>query len=111
MRRAPHSGVWVQETLDTVLTMAAFDQQVSLLFLDDGVFQIKKNQHPEAFGLKDTAAIFSALEIYDVKDIYAEVESMQERGLKPADLSLPVAECYRKNIRSFWRRFDVIFPG
>ncbi len=61
MRHAPHSGIQLQERLDIVLTTAAFDQQVALLFLDDGVFQLKKSQQVEKQGLKDTLAIFNAL--------------------------------------------------
>ncbi len=111
LRKPPHSGVHVQEMLDIVLTTAAFDQPVSILLLDDGVFQLKRGQHPESSGMKDTAAIFKALEIYDVNDIYTEVESLQERGLRPNDLCLPVQEFYRKDIAGLMKQFDVVFAG
>ena len=111
LRKPAHSGAYVQEMLDTILTTAAFDQKVSILLLDDGVFQLKNGQHPEIVGMKDTAAIFNAMEIYDVNDIYTEVESMQERGLKPGDLCLPVQEFYRKDIAALMKRFDVLFAG
>lgn len=111
LRTRPFSGVYVQETLDSVLTIAAFDQSVSLLLLDDAVFQLKQGQQPERFGIKDTAAVFGALEIYDIHDIRAEVESLQERGLKPGDLSLPVRELYRKDIAAYMKEFDVILAG
>ncbi|MGR9114614.1 MAG: sulfurtransferase complex subunit TusC [Gammaproteobacteria bacterium] len=109
IRKPAHDGVLVQETLDIVLTIAAFDQSVSLLLLDDGVFQLKKGQHPETYGMKDTASIYKALEIYEVKSIYTEVESLQERGLKPGDLCLPVQEFYRKDISGLMKRFDVVY--
>ena len=111
LRKPAHSGAYVQEILDSILTTAAFDQKVGILFLDDGVFQLKNGQHPESVGMKDTAAIFYALEIYDVNDIYAEVESLQERGLKPGDLSLSVQAFYRKDIAGLIKRFDVVFAG
>jgi len=109
MREAPHQGIQLQEKLDVILTAAAFDQKVALLFLDDGVFQLKKGQQPESQGLKDTASIFNALEIYDVHDLYMEVESLQERGLKPSDLSLTVQEFYRKDVNELMRGYDIIF--
>ncbi len=109
MQSSPHTGIALQERLDIILTTAAFDQQVALLFLDDGVFQLKKSQQVEKQGLKDTQAIFNALEIYDVDQFYVEVESLQERGLKPADLSLPLQEFYRKDINSLMQAYDVIF--
>jgi len=108
MRTAPHSGILLQEKLDVILTAAAFDQQVALLFLDDGVFQLKKRQQAEKHGLKETASIFNALEIYDVTEIYTEVESLQDRGLKPNDLTLPVKEYYRKDINQLIKQYDVV---
>ena len=43
-RRAPHGTVYAHEALEVVLIGAAFDQDVSLAFIDYGVFQLKKNQ-------------------------------------------------------------------
>ena len=111
LRKPAHNGAHVQEMLDIILTTAAFDQKVSVLLLDDGVFQLKNGQHPENVGMKDTAAIFNALEIYDINNIYTEVESLQERGLKPGDLCLPVREFYRKDIAGLIKHFDVVFAG
>lgn len=109
MRTPPHSGILVQEKLDIVLTTAAFDQKVGLLFLDDGVFQLKSEQNPDRASMKDTSSIFRALEIYDIHDFYTEVESLQDRGLKPGDLILPVKEIYKKDISGFMNQFDIVF--
>jgi len=111
LRKPAHSGALVQEMLDIILTTAVFDQKVSILLLDDGLFHLKNGQHPGNIGMKDTAAIFKALEIYEVNTIYTEVESLQERGLKPGDLCLPVQVLYRKDIAGLMKRFDVIFAG
>jgi tRNA 2-thiouridine synthesizing protein C len=111
LRKPPHSGAYVQEMLDIILTTAAFDQKLGVLLLDDGVFQLKQGQHPESLGMKDTSAVFKALEIYDVHDVYAEVESLQERGLKPVDLCLPVREFYRKDIAGLMKQYDAVLAG
>ena len=37
-RRAPHGTVYAHEALEVVLIGAAFDQDVSLAFIDDGVY-------------------------------------------------------------------------
>ncbi len=108
LSQSPHDGLWTQETLDIILTVAAFDQPVSLLFLDQGVFQIKNHQNPDLINTKNTAAIFEALEIYDIHDIFSEVESLQEYGLKPGDLFLPVKEIYRKEVSLFISKFDMV---
>lgn len=108
LRSLPHNGSQLQEKMDVILTAAAFDQQVALLFLDDGVFQLKKGQQPEKHGLKDTLSIFNALEIYDVNAIYTEIESLQERGLKSCALNLPVKELNRENINELIQQFTIV---
>ena len=109
MAQAPHSGSQLQETLDVILTFAAFDQTVNLLFIDDGVFQLKKQQLADDYGLKDTLAIFNALAVYDVHDLYVEVESLQERGLSIEALALPVKPVFRRNVGALTGKFSVIF--
>ncbi|WP_374090703.1 sulfurtransferase complex subunit TusC [Methylomicrobium lacus] len=111
LRKPAHGGAFAQEMLDIILTTAAFDQPTSILLLDDAVFQLKKGQQPERFGMKDTASIYPALEIYDVKHIYVEAESLEERGLRPGDLCLPVESVYRKDIPGLMRRHDLLFSG
>ncbi len=111
LRTCPHNGAWAKEMLDVILTTAAFDQPVSILLLDDGVFQIKKNQNPDFLGMKDTAAIFKALELYDVNDIFVETESLSERGLNVIDLCIPTESLSQKDISQFMERFDVVFSG
>jgi tRNA 2-thiouridine synthesizing protein C len=108
MRHAPHSGVYVEEQLDTVLITAAFDQPAALLFLDDGVFQLKTAQSPEVGGLKDTAAIFRTLELYEVRQLFVELESLKERGLEAHDLLLPVQTIARGDVAGLMRCYDVI---
>ena len=89
-RRAPHGTVYAHEALEVVLIGAAFDQDVSLAFIDDGVFQLKKNQDTSEIYTKNFSKIYSALEMYDVEKLYAEKESLHSRGLTEDDLSVDV---------------------
>lgn len=110
-RKAAHTGVLLQETLDMILTVAAFDQQVSLLLLDDGVFHLKNNQHTESLGVKNTAAIFKALAYYDVHSVYAEAESLAERGINKNDLFLPVKVLHRAEIANLMQQSDLVIAA
>lgn len=109
MRHLPHHSSHVQETLDQLLTAAAFDQRVSLLFADDGVLQLKNGQG-DAAPFKQTSAMFQALEIYGVEALYAEAESLAERGLQAADLLLPVQVVQRRAVAELLRGFQVVLP-
>ena len=85
-RKAPHGTIYAQEAMEVVLIGAAFDQDVSLAFLDDGVFQLTKGQDTGMIGLKNFSPAFRALGDYDVKRFYVEKDSLTERGLTEADL-------------------------
>ncbi len=89
-RRAPHGTIYAQESLEVVLIGAAFDQDVSIVFMDDGVFQILKGQDTGAIGTKNFSKTFRALEMYDVEKLYVEKESMEARGITEDDLNVPV---------------------
>ena len=85
-RRAPHGSNYAQEGLEVALIGAAFDQSVSIAFIDDGVFQLKAGQDTVALGVKNFTATYRALGDYEVKKIYVERESLAQRGLSADDL-------------------------
>jgi tRNA 2-thiouridine synthesizing protein C len=85
-RRAPHGSNYAQEGLEVALIGAAFEQDVALAFIDDGVFQLKKDQDTSEIGTKNFSATYGALGDYDVKKAYVERESLAVRGLTEDDL-------------------------
>ena len=89
-RRAPHGSIYAHEALEVVLIGAAFDQDVSLAFIDDGVYQLKKNQDTSDINTKNFSKTYGALEMYDVEKLYVEKESLDSRGLTEDDLSVDV---------------------
>ena len=84
--KAPYGTIYALEALEVVLIAAAFDQDVSLAFDDDGVYQLKKGQKTDGIGVKNFSPTYSALGDYDIKKIYIEKESLEERGLELSDL-------------------------
>jgi len=89
-RKAPYGTVYALESLEMVLIAAAFDQDVSVVFMDDGVYQIKKGQETSGINMKNFSPTFRALEGYDVEKLYVSKESMEERGLSEDDFVVPV---------------------
>jgi tRNA 2-thiouridine synthesizing protein C len=85
-RKAPHGTVYAQESLEVVLIAAAFEQDVALAFVDDGVYQLMQNQDTSALGNKNFSPTYRALGDYDVNQIYVEQESLELRGLSKEDL-------------------------
>ena len=89
-RRPPHGSIYAHEALEVVLIGAAFDQDVSLAFIDDGVYQLKKNQDTSDINTKNFSKTYGALEMYDVEKLYVEKESLEQRGLSEDDLMVDV---------------------
>ena len=85
-RKAPYGTVYALESLEVVLIGAAFDQDVSLAFIGDGVYQLTKGQNTDGVGMKNFSPVYTALGDYEVTKIYVEKESLEERGLTLDDL-------------------------
>jgi len=85
-RHAPYGTVYALEGLEVVLIGAAFDQDVSMAFIDDGVFQLIKGQDTKDTGMKNFSPTYRALGDYDVNKLYVEKESLEARGLSESDL-------------------------
>jgi tRNA 2-thiouridine synthesizing protein C len=89
-RKAPYASAFAKEALDVALIAAAFGQQLSILFMDDGVYQLLKQQDPSGINQKNSSQTLPMLDMYDIKDIYVEAASLQARNLHTEDLLIPV---------------------
>ena len=85
-RKAPYGTIYAWESLEVVLIGAAFEQDVSLAFMDDGVFQLTRGQDTKGIGMKNFSPTYTALGDYEINKIYVEKESLEERGLTLDDL-------------------------
>jgi len=110
-RKAPYGTVYALEMLEKVLIAAAFEQDVSLVFMDDGVYQLRKGQSTEGVNMKNFSSTYRALEGYDVEKLYAEKESMDARGLTMDDLVVPVEIVSSSELRDLMARQDVIMTA
>ena len=85
-RNAPYGTVYALEGLEVVLIGAAFEQDVSMAFIDDGVYQILKGQDTSDSEMKNFSPTYKALGDYEVTKLYVEQESLEARGLTVDDL-------------------------
>ena len=108
-RKAPYGTIYALESLEVVLIGAAFDQDISLAFLDDGVYQLKKGQDTKATEIKNFSPTYRALEMYDVEKLYVSKDAMEERGLSVDDLVVPVEVLDSAQMADLMEDQDVIF--
>ena len=107
-RKAPYGTIYALESLEVVLIAAAFDQDVSLAFLDDGVYQVVKGQHTKPIDVKNFSPTYRALEGYDIEKLYVEKESMEARGLKEEDFIVPVKVIDAQEMADLMQSQDVV---
>jgi tRNA 2-thiouridine synthesizing protein C len=79
--KAPFSSNHGKDALDVALVFGSFEQQVSLFFQGDGVYQLIANQDGRLVSIKDYLKTFSAFEFYDIEDIYVCQQSLINRQL------------------------------
>lgn len=87
-RHAPYGSSIAREALDALLATAVYDQALSLLFMDDGVFQLLLNQDSSEIGQKNFASMLPVLPLYEVENIFVHLESLQARGISRKELLL-----------------------
>ena len=107
-RRAPYGTGYALESLEVVLITATFDQDVSLVFLDDGVYELVKGQSTKGIGVKNFSPSYRALEGYDVEKLYVERASLEARGLTESDLLVPVEVLDSAQMAALMAEQDVV---
>ena len=107
-RKAPYGTIYALESLEVVLITAAFDQDVSLAFLDDGVYQLKKGQQTKGIETKNFSPTYRALDGYDIEKLYVEKESLEARGLTEDDLLVDVTVLGRKEMGELMAQQDAV---
>ena len=107
-RKPPYGTIYALESLEVVLITATFDQDVSLVFLDDGVYELVRGQDTAVIGIKTHSKTYRALEGYDVEKLYVERESLAARGLTEDDLIVDVEVLSSAEMADLMAEQDVV---
>lgn len=110
-RRTPWGSGHAAEMLEAVLIAGAFDQEVHLAFLDDGVFQLVSGQRPDLLGRRPLEDGFNELADLDIENVWVERESLVERGVDPASLAYPATVIDRKAMSEMLAHMDAVFSA
>ena len=100
-RKAPYGTIYALEVLETVLISAAFEQHANIVFVDDGVYQLKSGHDTKAVNMKNFSPTYGIIEMEkeDADEdedidmnwrIIVEKESMEARGLTKDDFKVEV---------------------
>lgn len=78
---SPYSTAKGVEALDALMIGATFEQDISVLFVFNGVFQLKSGQDLVGLKIKQYTRAFNALIDFEVSKVYVHDQSLIARGL------------------------------
>ncbi|MEE8042992.1 MAG: sulfurtransferase complex subunit TusC [Pseudomonadales bacterium] len=90
LRKPPHGSIFGQEALEAVLVAGAFEQDVTLLLMGDGVLNLLAGQQADLLEHRDLLTTFASLKEYDVHHIVVQESALRQRGLVATDLAMKV---------------------
>ncbi|RKZ28133.1 hypothetical protein DRQ26_01720 [bacterium] len=87
VRSCPYGMATSAEAFRGVVGLAGMDHKVKVVFVDDGIYSLKKDQHPEIIEMKDISKGYATIGDFDAENYILE-EDMKERNLSPDDFAL-----------------------
>jgi tRNA 2-thiouridine synthesizing protein C len=90
MRKAPYGSVYTAEGFRSVMGIGVFEMDAVLIFMEDGVYALVKDQNPEQLDMQPLGEGFPMLPEFGVNGFYVHQPSLEERGLSVDDLVIKV---------------------
>ncbi|USD65527.1 sulfurtransferase complex subunit TusC [Vibrio sp. SCSIO 43136] len=97
---SPHASSGGREGIDALMAASAYCEDISVIFVGDGVSQLLQGQQPGVILSKDYAPMLKLFDLYDIEQVYVCLESLEERGLGHADLVIEAQKLSRTEIAS-----------
>lgn len=108
LKQSPYQSSLARESLDFALASAAFNQQVSLLFMDDGIYQLLQQQQSQV-GKKNIEKTLASLEMFDINNVYCSANCLKQRNIDTTSLSLDVKVADNGTIKTLIHSVDKVF--
>ncbi len=108
-RKSAYQSSHAQEALDMAYALSAFEHKVSLVFMDEGVLEIMRDQDPAEIGIKNFSPAFHAWQDYEIDQLYVEEESLKKRAIKTSDLLVTVKLINTDQLGKIINQQDFVF--
>lgn len=98
-----------KEALDLSLIFGAYEQHVSVVFIDQGVFQTIAHQDPESIEQKDYLSTIKALDIYDIEQVFVSQHSLQKYGFQHSELLPDIEPINAESLHTLKQQADHVY--
>jgi tRNA 2-thiouridine synthesizing protein C len=89
-QQAPYGSDDALAAMDVAMSFAAFEQSVSILFKNDGVWQLLPEQQSASHQSKRLPHIMQSFELYGLEAVYADNAALEKREMLAQECSIPV---------------------
>jgi tRNA 2-thiouridine synthesizing protein C len=116
-RSTPYRSTKAQEGVDAALSASVFDYKITILFMDEGIWQLHNHQQSHGIKLenlhekverKNIAAQLDSFPLYDINEIYADEKALKRFSIPKKELILNPLLASDKKIRSLMASNDII---
>ena len=87
MNNTPYSNNHSFELLDSAMVSAIFELKVSLLYKDEGVWNLISKQNGGLTNTKTYSKVVSGLSVYEIDNVYFCQQSVLDRQISATDLA------------------------
>lgn len=109
IRQAPYSSPLTTAALDILLTAAALEQTITLLFMGDGVLHLLNEQNATSSGMKDISKALPSLELYGIHKVFYEKDALINKKLHHEKLVMQVESFSLEQIAETIENSDQVF--
>lgn len=110
LRKAPYGSVYTAEAFRTIMGIAVFELDICVVFMDDGVYALLKNQNPEGLDMKPLGEGFPMLKDFNVTKFVVHEESLKVRGLAVDDLVMNVELASDARVTDLLSEYGKVLP-
>ena len=107
-RKAPYGDSLARETAEIALAAGAFDQELAIAFIGEGVWQLADQQDSMAIEQKNQQKLLSAFELYGITESYVESEALTERNLVKKQLFLDAETVNQSQLAELFEQADML---
>lgn len=106
IRHSPYGSSLAKAALDAALAAAAFEQEVDLLFMGDGVLQLLPEQDSSGLGRKNIGRQWASLPLYDINIVNVDAEAAARYNIELDKLAVESRPLDAKGMHQLMDRFD-----
>jgi tRNA 2-thiouridine synthesizing protein C len=106
-RQAPYGTSYAAEGVRVLSSLGAFEVECSVLFMDDGVFSLVKDQHPEELEMKPLVKGIESI-LQGGITVFVSGESLTERQVNPGEILEGAIIVNNADIRNMLDESDII---